>query len=98
MIPRVQQSTMRVNKIFAFIAYLLMIVGLYVFVLPSLDSTSTWTDCLYYGGLFGLVMYGVYDCTAGAVLEKWDTSIAMIDILWGVIVYTLAAKTYVSLL
>lgn len=95
MIPRIQQSPMNVNIVFACFAYVLMILGLYVFIIPSLHSKSTWKDCLYYGGLFGLVMYGVYDCTAGAVLTEWDTSVAIVDIMWGMIVYTLAAKTYV---
>ena len=91
MIPRIQGSKMETNMISAFFSYFLMIVGLNVFVLPNLDMKNiTIKDCLKYGFLFGVVVYGVYDLTAGAVLKNWDMKLGLIDILWGGIVYFLA--------
>lgn len=91
MIPRIQGSKMEINMISAFFSYFLMIVGLNVFVLPNLDIKNiTIKDCLKYGFLFGVVVYGVYDLTAGAVLKNWDMKLGLIDILWGGIVYFLA--------
>ena len=91
MIPRIQGSKMETNMVYAFFSYLLMLVGLNVFVLPNLNTKNiTIEDCLKYGFLFGLVVYGVYDLTAGAVLKNWDMKLGLIDILWGGIVYFLA--------
>ena len=39
------------------------------------------------GSLFGIILYGVYDFTAAAVLKNWDIKLAIKDILWGGFVY-----------
>ena len=68
-----------------------MVIGLNIFVLPNINIKNvTIKDCLTYGLMFGLVLYGVYDFTIGAVLEKWSMSLAIIDVLWGGLVYFLA--------
>ena len=35
------------------------------------------------GALFGLILYGVYDLTNLAILEKWTRSMTVADIAWG---------------
>ena len=86
MIPKIQGSKMETNLVYALFAYLLMLVGLNMFVLPSINIK----DCLKYGFVFGIVLYGVYDFTAGAVFKNWDLNLALIDVLWGGIVYFLS--------
>ena len=71
------------------LAYLLMIVGLQVFVIPNINPRKLLTSSLKYGFLFGIILYGVYDLTAGAVFKKWDFKLATMDILWGGLVYFL---------
>lgn len=94
MIPNIQNSPMVVKYWSAGCAYLLMVVGLLFFVLPNItERTSILVDMLY-GGLFGLVVYGVYDFTAGAVFKNWDFELALCDIAWGVFVYALSALFY----
>ena len=91
MIKNIQGSPMKANMLYAVFAYLLMIVGLQQFVLPNLDFKNiTVKDCLKYGFVFGLVVYGVYDFTAAVVFKNWDINLALIDILWGGVVYFLS--------
>ena len=91
MIRNIQGSPMKANMLYAVFAYLLMIVGLQQFVLPNLDFKNiTVKDCLKYGFVFGLVVYGVYDFTAAVVFKNWDINLALIDILWGGVVYFLS--------
>tara|TARA_B100000963_G_C22320815_1_gene534304 strand:- start:190 stop:582 length:393 start_codon:yes stop_codon:yes gene_type:complete len=91
MIKNIQGSPMKANMLYAVFAYLLMIVGLQQFVLPNLDFKNiTVKDCLKYGFVFGLVVYGVYDFTAGAVIKNWDMNLAFVDVLWGGTVYFLS--------
>ena len=90
LVPKIQSTPMRVNPISAFLAYMLMAIGLILFVVPNISKQNALQDSLMYGFLFGLVVYGVYDFTAGAVFENWDWDLAMKDILWGGFVYTVA--------
>tara|TARA_B100001094_G_C18137835_1_gene776144 strand:+ start:497 stop:892 length:396 start_codon:yes stop_codon:yes gene_type:complete len=88
MIKNIQGSPMKTNWLYAVIAYTLMVIGLNHFVLPNINVKNvTIKDCITYGFIFGLVLYGVYDFTIGAVLKKWSMSLAIIDVLWGGFVY-----------
>ena len=88
MIKNIQGSELKTNMLYAFLAYTLMVIGLNHFVLPNINVKNVnIKDCLSYGFLFGLVVYGVYDFTIGAVLKKWDMMLAVMDILWGGFVY-----------
>lgn len=92
MIKDIQGSSMTTNILYAFIAYTLMVIGLNHFVLPNIDVNNvSLQDCLSYGFIFGIVLYGVYDFTIGAVLKKWDMKLAVTDVLWGGFVYFAAS-------
>ena len=90
----IQGSKMKPKPIQAFLSYILMVIGLNVFVLPNIRKGCELQDSLKYGLTFGIVLYGVYDFTAGAVLNKWNTKLAVIDIVWGGFVYFIS--TYIG--
>lgn len=83
----------------AAVAYLCMVYGLLHFVMGPLHQSAP--NCNTYPALFyaaamqgfpfGVTLYGVYNGTCAAVFTNWDTSIAVVDTLWGGTVYTLAA-------
>jgi len=76
----------------AILVYLVMSVGIVWFVLPQVNSV---TSALVWGGLFGLVMYGIYDFTNLATLSAWTTKFVVVDILWGtVLCATVTTITY----
>ena len=88
MIKNIQGTPMKTNWLYAVIAYTLMVIGLNHFVLPNINVKNvTIKDSLTYGFIFGLVLYGVYDFTIGAVLKKWSMPLAILDVLWGGFVY-----------
>ena len=92
MVPNIQcGAPMSVRTQYAALSYLLMVVGLNLFVLPRIRKGSELPDSLLYGFGFGIVLYGVYDFTAAAILRDWDIQLATADILWGGTVYFLAA-------
>jgi len=91
MIQRIQKSEMVPNVGSAIVAYILLVVGLWVFVLPSTSSLrninnqsnqTTLTTTLR-AFIFGIVVYGLYDFTAGTVLTDFDFRLALIDVMWG---------------
>ena len=87
----IQGTPLKINYTMAILAYLLMIIGLNMFVLPNVSKEHALEDSLKYGFTFGIVLYGVYDFTTGSVLSKWDKKVAVIDILWGGFVYFIAS-------
>ena len=90
-VQQVQNDKMVIRPLFAILAYLLMVIGLNLFVLPRIRKGYELQDSIKYGFLFGIVLYGVYDFTIAAVLKDWNISLAITDIIWGGIVYFLAA-------
>ena len=67
----------------AAIVYLLLPLGVVLFVLPRVDPAAPIVSSIGWGGLFGLVVYGVYDMTNMATLERWSARMVWIDICWG---------------
>ena len=89
-IKQIQGSKMEVNKLSALMAYTLMVIGLQTFVLPKLKNDLSIKNCLSVSFVFGIILYGVYDFTCGAVFKDWNWNIAIMDVLWGGFVYFLA--------
>ncbi len=74
----------QVNRIGAFLFYVIFIVGLVLFVIyPYQDDLLLG---VLYGGAFGLVTYATYDLTNLATLKSWPVTITIIDLLWGTFV------------
>ena len=90
-IKGIQGSEMKVNVLYATLSYILMVVGLIIFVLPNIRPEHRLLDSLKYGFLFGIVVYGIYDFTAAAVFSKWNMTTAVMDMLWGGTVFFLTA-------
>jgi len=67
----------------AAIVYLLLPLGIVLFALPRVDPANWMVSSLLWGGLFGLVVYGVYDMTNMSTLENWPVKMVWVDICWG---------------
>ena len=68
------------NYLAAIIVYCALIAGIFLFVLPQAHSALS---ALYYGFLFGIITYSIYDFTNLAVIAKWPVMICLIDVAWG---------------
>ena len=72
----VQQSPLRMRIGSAVACYILLIFGLYYFILLPKRSI---VDAI----LLGLIIYGVYETTTYALLANWSLQTVLIDTLWG---------------
>ena len=91
MIQAIQGGTvMQVSLWQAAVAYILMVVGLVVFVVPSFHDGRHRGHALALAALYGFLLYGVYNFTAAAILYRWRMSVAALDILWGTFVFAAA--------
>jgi len=66
----------------ALVVYALLGTGIALFVIPRASTTSL---AALYGGLFGLVVYGVYDFTNYSTLRQWPFLLTLADVAWGVV-------------
>lgn len=71
------------------LSYLLITLGVVFFVLPK--SAGDLTQALVWGGLFGLIVYGVYDLVNLATLADWSLKMTIVDMLWGGVVCSLVS-------
>ncbi|MGE0207149.1 MAG: DUF2177 family protein [Candidatus Babeliales bacterium] len=72
----------------ALIVWFLLVLGLYIFVLPK---ATTIFSAAFYGALFGIIVYGVYDLSNYATLSDWPFIVVIFDLLWGACINSLIA-------
>lgn len=100
----VQGTAMKVNIPSAAICYILIVVGLYYFVLrhvivPNATSAAAALQTMRIGDgiktafFLGIVVYGVYETTTLAILRNWSPTTALIDTTWGGTLFALS--TYI---
>lgn len=83
MIRKIQKSGMKVNMVSALLAYLAMIIILnYIIIRKNLSLKETF--------ILAACVYAVYDFTAGAVFKEWNFQLAVLDVIWGGTVFTIA--------
>lgn len=67
----------------ALLVYGLIPAGLILFVGPRIDPRNSIFLAAGWGAAFGLIVYGIYDLTNLAILEKWPLSVTVADMIWG---------------
>jgi len=83
-IVQIQRVVMKVKLIPAIMCYIFLIVGLNYFILRT--HRPVWEAFL-----LGLVIYGVFDTTSYAIFKKWDWKLAVMDALWGGVLFALTS-------
>lgn len=92
MFSRIQGSPMRVNLIGMAVAYLFVFLSFVLVVVPRLGSSEgTLWDCVREAGVVGLCIYGVYNGTNLTTFKDYSWVVAVIDTLWGGVLYTAVA-------
>ncbi len=76
MIQQIQGSEIKIQYISVVACYLLLVFGLYYFVV--MDQRPA-----YDAFLLGVLIYGVYDTTNYATIRGWKWYLALIDTIWG---------------
>jgi uncharacterized membrane protein len=70
----------------ATIVYLLIPAGIILFVRPQLGAGSTVLNALMWGALYGLIVYGVYDFTNRAIIDRYSLTLTLADWAWGMVI------------
>jgi uncharacterized membrane protein len=88
MIYKIQLKPMNINIKYAGTIYILLILAIVIFVLPKIRDEYILKDSIIYGGLLGLIIYGVFDLTNKLVFDNYSLNLAIIDIFWGTFLFT----------
>ena len=80
---QVQGKPMVIRKSAAIMAYLLLVAGLYFFIIKDRKN-------VVYAFLLGLFVYGVYDLTNYATFSNWTLEFVIKDTLWGGAVFAVS--------
>jgi uncharacterized membrane protein len=65
------------------IVYVLIPLGIILFALPRVSQDNMVFSALFWGFIYGIVLYGVYDMTNYSLVSKWSLRMSIVDILWG---------------
>lgn len=97
----VQGSVMEIDKFAAFLCYLVLVAGLYWFVVKdaNLRMIQNWNSpvlqkTMLQSAILGWVIYGVYELTSKSILKKWMWNTVILDTVWGGILYALTVGVY----
>jgi uncharacterized membrane protein len=83
----IQGSPVVFNYAAAGACYLVMLLGFYYFIIREKRSP-------FDAFLLGLFVYGVYDMTTLAVFKKYTLDVAIIDMIWGGVLFGSTAWIY----
>lgn len=96
-VQTIQKSPLQIRLHYAILAYIILVVGIYVFVwrpiygssLPTSLDTIPWKQVIGLSMAWGLVTYGIYDFTTGAILSDYPNWLLATDVAWGMTMTTL---------
>jgi len=88
MIAAIQKSPMEIRWWPTAVVYVLMIAGLWWFVVRPATS---WETAAANGAALGAIVYGVYDMTNLATIKGYDAAVAIKDMTWGAVLFAATA-------
>ena len=80
---------MKKNVFSALITYVILISSFYL-IHNGINASSRWQDMILRASLLGLAIYGTYAFTLCTILPYYDYTLALIDTLWGVFLFTMS--------
>lgn len=67
----------------ALVVYLAIPLGVVLFALPRVSTDNLVGSSLFWGALYGLLLYAVYDMTNYSLVRDWPLKLSLVDICWG---------------
>ena len=87
MIKNVQGTPVKIKLFPAIICYIILIFSLYYFII---NKKSSYLDAFF----LGFIIYGTYETTNMATINKWNYNIGVIDLIWGGFLFLITTYLY----
>lgn len=98
MVKGIQYKDTKLNMTHALAAigaYVLLALGWVVLVATRIEgSKRPVTDGMYFGFVYGLVVYGVFNLTNYVMFQNYKTTVLIQDMLWGTTCATILSLAY----
>jgi uncharacterized membrane protein len=88
MFAALQGQPLKIRWIPTLAVYAIMVAALWYF---AVSPSTNITDAAGRGAALGFSMYGLYDLTNYATLERYTLDFALTDIIWGTFLFTVTA-------
>jgi uncharacterized membrane protein len=85
-VEKIQRGRKMSSRILpAVLCFLILAFGIVYFVLDRIRDDHIVEDSFRYGGVFGAVVYGVFDLTNYSIFSDYTAGTVLIDMAWGTI-------------
>ena len=74
----------------ALLVYLAIPLGVVLFALPRVSAANPIGSALFWGAVYGVILYTVYDMTNYSLVRGWPLGLSLVDIVWGGVLNALA--------
>lgn len=81
-VKSIQGSGIKLNLTAALLCYIVLIFGLYYFIISKNKS-------IFDAFLLGFIIYAVYELTNKSLLNKWNWRTVIVDTTWGGLLFSL---------
>lgn len=85
----VQNKEMNVRPVSVLLAYVAIITPIILFSLPNIRPEHRLVDSITHGGVLGMMIYGMFSFTNHALIQGWSSRVAIMDTVWGFVLYTI---------
>lgn len=90
MVKKIQNTELKMKILPTIACYIFLVTSLYYFIIYK---NGSYIDAF----LLGLFIYGVYETTNMAIFKDWNIYIALIDTLWGGLLFLISTYLYYTL-
>jgi len=105
LVKKIQGFDIELNLFGAILSYLCVITGLFMFSIPMIRQEykkenkrkSLLLLSIKYGGILGLVIYGVFNASNIGIFKNYNIKVALMDTIWGFMLYSFSAYLFISL-
>ena len=99
LVEKVQKKPLSINYIGAFLSYLILFLGLFIFSIPMIEmklkeNKNLLLLCIIYGGGLGLLLYGMFNFTNYGIFKDYDYKIALLDTAWGFTLFSISSYLF----
>jgi uncharacterized membrane protein len=83
----VQRTPLQMDFLAAVLCYILIIVGLYYFIIRENKSVLE-------AVMLGIVIYGIYELTTKAIITNWRWETVLLDTVWGGVLFGIVTAIF----
>ncbi len=100
MVKNIQGTNIKIRLSGGVFSYLFIFIALLYFIYPLIqkEKESNIVSSIKIAGLFGFILYGLYNATNYAIFSNYSINVAIKDTLWGIFVFFISTWITLSLL